>query len=229
MIHADADIAGKQSVQFGSPEGRDGLRWERQMLAEHGHVLEQFLTSNASLGSGGRVQCSSGVCARSGLLKGYWEMGAAVDRVRPDVVHVHNTWAVLIPSIYWALARARVPCVLTLHNYRLICASSVLFRSNRPCEECVGRFPWKAFMHGCRYTGSLGVGSIAATEIVHNALGTYREKVSAFIVFSEFQKSLMVRAGLPAERVHVKPNFVTRPDEEGGPQCLGSPRFYLLA
>ena len=50
---------------------------------------------------------------------------------KPDVVHVHNFFPLLTPSILDACAEARVPVVHTLHNYRLLCANGLLLRDGR--------------------------------------------------------------------------------------------------
>jgi len=49
-------------------------------------------------------------------------------------------------------------------------------------------------------------------------IGTYRNKVDAYVTLTRFMQSIMVRAGLPEDRIHVKPHFVPDPLP-----ALGSP------
>jgi glycosyltransferase involved in cell wall biosynthesis len=42
---------------------------------------------------------------------------------------------------------------------------------------------------------------------LHRRLGTWINQVDAFIAFTSFQRDLLIKAGLPADLVHVKPNF----------------------
>jgi len=42
---------------------------------------------------------------------------------------------------------------------------------------------------------------------LHRSLGTWVRSVDAFIVLSDYQKQMMVKGGLPAAKVHVKPHF----------------------
>jgi glycosyltransferase involved in cell wall biosynthesis len=42
---------------------------------------------------------------------------------------------------------------------------------------------------------------------LHRALGTWQHEVDAFITLTEFQRTTMIAAGLPADKVHVKPNY----------------------
>ncbi|MGA2990426.1 MAG: glycosyltransferase [Candidatus Korobacteraceae bacterium] len=185
---------------------------ERRLLTENGHLVDQFLASNADAPSGSAVgRIAIGV-------SGVWNQAAwarlrqAILNFRPDIIHVHNTFAGLSPSVYWSAASLGVPVVQTIHNYRLTCANSELLRNGIPCEECVGRLPWRALWHGCRYGGSRGAAlTIAATQAVHMALGTYRRKGMVYIALSNWEQTILIRAGLPADRVHVKPNFLFAP------------------
>src|SRR6266478_697687 len=67
---------------------------------------------------------------------------------RPSVVHVHNSFPVMSPSIYYACQDAGVPVVQTLHNYRLVCPGSLLYRDGRVCEDCVKGGLYQGVQHG---------------------------------------------------------------------------------
>src|SRR5215470_9775788 len=56
----------------------------------------------------------------------------------PDVVHIHNTFPLLSPSVLYACREAEVPVVVTLHNYKLLCASGDFFRRGEVCHNCAG-------------------------------------------------------------------------------------------
>ena len=71
----------------------------------------------------------------------------------PDVVHLHNIFPLVTPSILYACRDASVPVVATLHNYKLGCASGTFFRDGRVCHDCLGGSSLPALAHGC-YRGS---------------------------------------------------------------------------
>lgn len=134
-------------------------------------------------------------------------LGARVDEVRPDVVHVHNTFPLLSPAIFHAIGK-RAARVLTLHNYRLFCPAAVPMRDGKVCTECLDRHsPLPSMQHGCYRSSRAATLPLAVSVGLHRALGTWTNQVDAFICLSDFQRELMVRAGLPREKVHVKPNF----------------------
>ena len=86
-------------------------------------------------------------------------------RVRPDVVHVHNTWFALSSSAVAAAAGTGVPVAMTVHNFRLGCLSTDLFRDGAVCTACVGRAPLPGVLHGC-YRGSRALSALQATEVI---------------------------------------------------------------
>jgi glycosyltransferase involved in cell wall biosynthesis len=134
----------------------------------------------------------------------------------PDIVHVHNTFPLLSPSVYYACADAGVPVVQTLHNFRLICPSAILSRERQICEDCVRkRFAWNGILHKC-YRGSVAGSGVLATMIaVHRLLGTWKERVSAYIALTQFAMQKFVEGGLPKDKLFVKPNFVFPQPERG--------------
>lgn len=130
-------------------------------------------------------------------------------RVRPDVVHVHNTFASLSSSIFWAAKAAGVPVVLTLHNLRVTCATSLLLRDGVPCELCVGRAAIPAFVHQCGCVGSTAVGAaLASAQIVHNLLGTCRREFDAQTAMTQFARDIFVRSRLVPRKTSHQANFV---------------------
>jgi glycosyltransferase involved in cell wall biosynthesis len=130
---------------------------------------------------------------------------------RPDVLQVHNFFPRLTPAVYDAAREARVPVVQTLHNFRVACAAATFMRDGQVCELCLGRAPLPAIRHRC-YRGSLA-GSIAVARMIdtHRRRRTWATKVDRFFALTEFAKAKFVAAGLPAERIIVKPNFAPAP------------------
>jgi glycosyltransferase involved in cell wall biosynthesis len=178
---------------------------ETQLLRSFGHEVQTFERDNEGLQSVGKLKLLADTIWSSAS---YAELTGEIKSFRPDIIHVHNTFARLSPSIYSAAARLHVPVVQTLHNFRLLCPQALLMRESRVCEDCVGRLPWRGVVHGC-YRGSRAqTAALAATVTVHRALGTWSSKVSRYIALNDFCMEVFVRGGLPRERLRVKPNFV---------------------
>lgn len=135
-------------------------------------------------------------------------LAAEIASFKPDIVHVHNFFPLLTPSIYDACRDAGVPVVQTLHNFRSICPGALLLRNEKVCEECIHGHASRAALYRC-YRGSL-LGSMAVARMVeyHRKHGTWRDKVDCFITLSDFGSDKFVQAGFPAEKIIVKPNFL---------------------
>ncbi|RVU15006.1 glycosyltransferase [Streptomyces antnestii] len=138
------------------------------------------------------------------------ELAARLRTSRPDVVHIHNVFPLLSPAVLAACADAGVPAVATLHNYGQVCPPGTLQRGGRPCTECVGpAAPLPAVRHGCYRNSRLATVPLAVSLSVNRR--RWWSGVDRFFCISAAQRDLLVRAGMPAERLAVKHNFVPEP------------------
>ncbi|MEV6977543.1 glycosyltransferase [Kitasatospora sp. NPDC093806] len=129
---------------------------------------------------------------------------------RPDVVHVHNVFPLLSPAVIAGCADAGVPVVATLHNYAQICPPGTLHRGEGTCTECVGtKAALPAVRHGCYRNSRLATVPLAVSMTVNRR--RWWSGVERFFCISAAQRELLVRSGMPAERLVVKRNFVPDP------------------
>lgn len=128
---------------------------------------------------------------------------------RPDVVHVHNTFPLLSPSVLYACRDAAVPVVATIHNYRLACTGGDFYRRGAVCHDCMQGSLVRGVLHGC-YRGSR-VASIPATVAISANRAAWRSLVSAYIFISASQRDLLGGLGFAQDRVFVAHNLVPRP------------------
>lgn len=141
---------------------------------------------------------------RNGVVRRDLEQG--LRRERPDVVHVHNTFPLLSPSVLLACRDQRVPVVATVHNYKMLCASGDFFRNGRPCHECALVRPWPGLRYGCYRGSHLATLPVFAGLMVNREL--WRSLVAAYIFISHSQRDLHAGLELDARRVFVKYNLV---------------------
>ncbi len=141
---------------------------------------------------------------------------------RPDVVHIHNTFPLLSPSVLAACTAAGVPTVATVHNYTLICPPGTLYRDGQVCTDCVGRKPIPAVRHGCYRDSGLATLPMAASLMLNRR--RWWSGVSRFFCISKAQREVLVAAGMPSERLAVKYNYVTDP----GKTRSGAGEFVLF-
>lgn len=137
------------------------------------------------------------------------EITESLVKFAPDVVHVHNTFPLVTPSILYACRDAGVPVVATLHNYKLGCASGTFFRDDRVCHDCLGGSSRPALVHGCYRGSAAATAPIVLGSWLH--ANAWRTLITAYIFISGAQRDLLAPLGLPVDRSFVKHNFVPPP------------------
>src|SRR3954470_19704698 len=181
-------------------------RDERWLLESHGHEVFSLVRHNDEIG-----QISASKVALQTLWndESYIEIRNLIRDRRPDVVHCTNTFPLISPAVYYAARAENVPIVQSLHNYRLLCANGYLMREGKPCEACLGKlFAWPAVKNCCYRDDRAASTVVAAMQAVHRAVGTWRNAVTMYVTCSEFARDKFMSAGLPEEKLVVKPNFV---------------------
>jgi glycosyltransferase involved in cell wall biosynthesis len=133
-----------------------------------------------------------------------------------SLAHFHNTFPLISPAAYYAVRRAGVPVVQTLHNFRLICAGGMLSRNGAVCQSCLENGSLlPGIARACYRQSRPATAAVATMLAVHRAAGTYHEQVDCYIALSQFARRKFIEGGLPPDRIVVKPNFVS-PDPGAG-------------
>ena len=146
---------------------------------------------------------------------------AAVKKIRkyrPDVVHVHNWHFAASPSVVVACHYCKVPVVLSLHNFRLICPSATLLHNGELfLDSITKKFPWKGVMLGVYRDSIIQTFWLAFSIYLHKRLKTW-QKVSAYIVNSEFEVKIFTQStlGVPENKFLLKCNSIPDPPFEKG-------------
>jgi glycosyltransferase involved in cell wall biosynthesis len=179
---------------------------EAALLEAHGHRIIRYTASNAGLADVNRF-----TVARRAVWseESYADVRALLRTHRPQIVHIHNTFPRISPSVCHAARAEGVPVVQTLHNYRLLCPNGLFFRRGRVCEDCLGRaFAMPGVAHACYRRSHAATAVVAGMLSLHRAFGTWARMVDMFIAPTEFARQKFIAGGIPAERIVVKPNFI---------------------
>ncbi|WP_261819938.1 glycosyltransferase [Nocardioides sp. OK12] len=194
---------------------------EVRMLLDAGHDVQTYERHSDDIGDwpARRRAMLPLHSVRNGPVRG--DLAAYLERERPDVVHVHNTFPLLSASVLLACHDARVPAVATVHNYKLLCASGDFYRDGSPCHECADGRVGPALRHGCYRASHVATVPVAAGLVLNRRI--WQQLVSAYLLISDSQRQLLRGLALPEERVFVKPNFVDRAE------AAGTPREHLVA
>lgn len=209
LVHNTYQQAGGEDVVF---------EQERELLKRHGHQVLTYVRSNHELET-------HSVAKRVSMLKNIVsaddsnrEIREILRAERPEIVHVHNTFLMISPSIFAVCQEERVPVLQTLHNYRLSCPAASFYREGSVCEECSEHSLLRSIQHGCYRNSRISTAAVALMLQVHRMKRTWQDSVSGYLALTGFARDKFIENGIPAEKIHVKPNFVyPDPGERSAP------------
>ncbi len=173
MVHNTYREAGGEDVVFEN---------EKRLLQRSGHIVIPYMRSNLELQDTyflDRIAIATQMIWSSKTRHGF---AAILDAERPDIVHVHNTFMAISPSIYSACSARNIPVVQTLHNFRLLCPAGNFFRDGIICNECVTQNLLQSVHHGCYRNSRGATAGVALMLAVHRALNTWRPGEYALFV-----------------------------------------------
>jgi glycosyltransferase involved in cell wall biosynthesis len=155
-------------------------------------------------------------------------MARLLEAFRPEVAHVHAPSRYLTPAVLRPLERARIPVVMTLHDYKPWCTNRILFAHGAPCERCRGGRHWHALATGCVQDSRLKSAIGMAEAYLHDRVGAYRA-VRRWIAPSRFVAEKAASLGLDRARVRVLAHGVERAAPGVAPSGVPAGRFVLFA
>jgi glycosyltransferase involved in cell wall biosynthesis len=184
------------------------LEQEKRLLETAGHNVITYCRSNHEIERFNALERLTLIGRTIWARDTEREFSRLLAQTNPDIVHVHNTFFMLSPSIYGACKAHGAPVVQTLHNFRLLCPSVTFFRDGKVCEECVDHGLWRSVYHGCYRDSRIATASVALMLGIHRLVGTWEKSVTCYIALTEFGRKKFIAGGLPAEKIAIKPNFV---------------------
>jgi glycosyltransferase involved in cell wall biosynthesis len=177
---------------------------EKALLEENGVIVEDLNFSNV----GGALKK---VIQALYNLQSYKLARKKIEQFKPDIIHVHNLHFAASSSVIFAIKKSGVPYVQTLHNYRLICPSGLLFHNGKLFLDSMHqKFPWSAVKAGVYRNSKLLTAWIALAIKMHQWMGTWK-KASKYIVLTQHARQMFLDAniGISPDKLTVKPNFAS--------------------
>ncbi len=185
---------------------------EAALLRNRGHSVSEFNRHSDEILQAGFAGTLRGAVSTVWNPFSLHALKRKLRETKPDIVHVHNTFPLLSPSVFYASRERNIPTVMTMHNYRIGCSAATVLRKDQPCTLCLDRksvIP--ALRYGCYRESRIATLPVSAMIAFHNARDTWRSNVDAFITLTDFQREKMVQFGIPTESLFVKPHFLEHP------------------
>ena len=200
LVHNFYQIGGGEHTVFEN---------EKNLLLENGHEVTAYTRSNDELKTS-KWKLLLLPFTTTWSMKTYFEVRKMIQEKTIDIVHCHNTFPLISPSVYYAARSMKVPVVQTVHNFRFLCPNGLFYCNGQTCEKCreQGSF-LPALKNGCYRNSRIQTAVAVAMLTVHRWLGTYK-KIN-YIFLTKFNKSKFSKLiDVCGENVFLKPNFVNK-------------------
>ena len=136
------------------------------------------------------------------------EIEELVTKENPDVVHVHNVFPLLTPSIYIGLEKTNRPVVQAIRNYRFLCPNGLFYTHGEVCRRCVEGSLMNAIRYRCLQDSLVQSALYAVSIHVHRSLGTIPNKLGILAALSPFVASQLETYFDGLKDIRVLPNYV---------------------
>lgn len=131
-----------------------------------------------------------------------------LDEFKPDLVHLHNIYHQISPSILPVAKKRGIPVVMHVHDYKLICPNYKLLDRGKICHYPAGQY-WWCFWHKAHKNSYLK--SLLVTlemYLHHRVLDVYQKNIDLYLTPSQFVKDELVKYGFPAAKIKVLYHFL---------------------
>lgn len=185
------------------------LKLEYELLLQNDNIVEQLFFDNHSIQT-----VFDKLSLTYKTIYNFKSRKIVKDKIaefKPDIIHVHNFFPLASPSVFYAAKKMNIPIVMTLHNYRLICANAELYRNHKACFDCIQKtFPLNGIKYSCYRKSKLQSLMVTLMSAFHKIKGTWKNEIDGYIALTEYSKKLLVNSSLKLEpeKVFVKPNFI---------------------
>ncbi len=182
---------------------------EAELLRARGHRVITYTRSNDEIFQYRLHQKATASFGTVWSFRTSRELRRTIIENRPDIAHFQNTFPLISPSALWTCRDASVPIVQSLRNFRLLCPDASLFHGGRVCESCSASLcSLPGVLRGCYHNSRIHTGIIAASRAFHRISRTWDKAVDIFIANSRFARDKYIAAGIPGDKILIKPNFV---------------------
>lgn len=198
MVHNFYQIGGGEHTVYKN---------EVNMLRENGYEVVEYTRSNDELKQS-KLKLLLLPFTTIWSIKTYREVKKIIKEQNIEIVHCHNTFPLISPSVYYAARKKKVPVVQTIHNFRFLCPGAIFYRDGRICEECREKQNFKsALKHKCYRNSKIQTLVVTLMLKIHRRLGTY-SKIN-YIFLTDFNRQKFDKLiDINGSNVFVKPNFV---------------------
>jgi glycosyltransferase involved in cell wall biosynthesis len=210
---------------YQQPGGEDTVFHSLSSLLDtRGHIVTEYVDDNQRISN-----INPAVLAVQTIWSGttYSKIKKLIRKVHPDVIHFYNVFPLISPSVYYACREEGIPVIQSLDNPRLLCPSANFYRNEKLCMECANKlFPLPGIIHACYRNSRIQTAVVGAMLSTHKMLKTWQNQVNLYLVATNFYKNIFISYGFPAQKIEVRPHFISE-DPGIGVNKIGGYALFL--
>lgn len=176
------------------------------ILRANGHAVITYFRSSEEISNmtfGNTKAFFSGLYNRTSIR----EIKNLILKEKPHIIHIHNLYPFISPSILPVIKRLGVPIVMNVHNYRLFCPNGLFFNKGAICEKCTSSTKEiNCILNNCEGDIFKSTGYAIRNFWARNQK-LFLSNVDFFISPSSFHMSKLIKEGLAFEKCYVIPNM----------------------
>jgi len=134
------------------------------------------------------------------------KMQALLEKERPDIVHFHNIYHQMTPSLIKVARNFGCKTVLTAHDYKIVCPAYSMLREGKVCDACITGSVLNAFRYKCQ-GGSASKSLLLSLEATWQYIAQNYQALDVIVSPSAFLRGVLLRT-LPDSRIDVIVNGV---------------------
>lgn len=132
-----------------------------------------------------------------------------INDFQPEIIHIHNIYHQISPSILTVAKKYKIPVVMHLHDYKLLCPNYKMYNSQGICEKCRGEKYYNCAKYKCVKNSRMkSILAMLEMYLHHKILKIYEQNVDLFIAPSEFLKNKAIEWGINKQKIIVQPYFI---------------------
>ena len=140
-------------------------------------------------------------------------IGQLLKRIKPDIVHLNNFAHQISPSILHEFKKRKIPIVMTMRDYKMVCPAYSLLSNGNLCQRCEQHKYYNCFLNKCT-KNSYSKSMLNTIEMyLHHSIMKVYDLINVYISPSQFLKDKVIEMGFK-RKIEYLPNFVKIEDYE---------------
>ncbi len=121
---------------------------------------------------------------------------------QPNIIHCHNIYHQISPSILVAAKKKNIPLIMHLHDYKLICPNYRLFIKNQFCQKCLQKKSYyPCLKNNCYHSLARSFLVYLEMTLHHKVWKIYEKNIDLLIAPSDYIKKMTIQAGWKKDKI----------------------------